>query len=215
MATVTTDIVPSAKFNPVFQDKITARTRLAPGITMAKFLGSHGDPVTMHHILSNADKKTLAKQYVLHAEAMRTINDPKSTKEFEDFRLEVQEGLYIPGPDEKLDVSTGVNHLLTNGQAVVYALRDITGAIALEKTFDLAVFWKDYLNFDRLILDYDNYNPDESLHACIILIMPQIVAPWTVTYKNEVETRFNNTSQTTNELLEVVVPNENLETLNT
>ena len=77
------------------------------------------------------------------------------------------------------------------------------------------MFWKDYLNFDRLILDYDNYNPDESLHACIILIMPQIVAPWTVTYKNEVETRFNNTSQTTNELLEVVVPNENLETLNT
>ena len=44
--------------------------------------------------------------------------------------------------------------------------------------------------------------------------MPQIVAPWTVTYKNEVETRFNNASQTTNELLEVVVPNENLETLN-
>lgn len=213
MAAITVDITPSSKFNPVFQNEINARTRLAPGISMAKFLGSHGDPVTINHILTNADKKTIAKQYVLHAEAMRLVNDPKGTKEFEDFRLEVQEGLYIPGPDEKLDVSTGVNHFLTNGQAVVYALRDIDGTIALEKTFDLAVFWKDNLNFDRMILDYDNYNPDESLHACIVLIMPQIVAPWTVTFKNEIETRFNNASQTTNELLEVVDPNENLETL--
>ena len=53
----------------------------------------------------------------------------------------------------------------------------------------------------------DSYNPDESLHACIILIMPQIVAPWNVTYNNELETRFNNNVQTTNELIEVLDPN--------
>jgi len=208
-----TDVVPNPKFNPVFQDEISARTRLAPGITMAKFLGSKGDPVTMNHIVTDAEKKTLAKQYYLHAEAMKTINDSKGIKEFEDYRLEVLEGLYIPNPNEKVDVSTGINHLLENGQAVVYVLRDTNGRIALDKTFDLAVYWKDNLDFEKMILDYDNYNPDESLHACIILIMPQIVAPWNVTYNNQLETRFNNNVQATNELIEVLDPNENFETL--
>ena len=144
---------------------------------------------------------------------MKTVNDSKGIKEFEDYRLEVLEGLYIPNPNEKPDVSAGINHLLENGQAVVYVLRDTNGRIAIDKTFDLAVFWKDNLDFEKMILDYDNYNPDESLHACIILIMPQIVAPWSVTYTNELETRFNNNVQATNELIEVIDPNENLETL--
>ena len=100
-----TDVVPNPKFNPVFQDEISARTRLSPGITMAKFLGSKGDPVTMNHLVTDAEKKTLAKQYYLHAEAMKTVNDSKGIKEFEDYRLEVLEGLYIPNPNEKVDVS--------------------------------------------------------------------------------------------------------------
>jgi len=204
MAVVKTDFFVDAKYNPVFQDIITSKTKLAPGIPLAKFLGGDGDPVTLTHILEDDDKLLLAKQYVLHAQVMRSINSSDASKEFKDFRLQVVEGLYRAEEGENLDVSDGVNFLMSRGFAVVYELIGLNGKIAIEKTFDLAVYWKDNLQFDKMILDYDNYNPDNSLNAQIILIMPEIVPPWTVTYKNEIETRYNNLNQTTNELLEVL-----------
>ena len=57
-------------------------------------------------------------------------------------------------------------------------------------------------DFDKLILNYDSYNPDGSLHVDIVLIMPEIISPWSVTYNNIIETRFNNSVQSTGELLE-------------
>ena len=87
---VQTTEIPNGVFNPVFQDRITPRTKLGEGITMAKFLGSHGDPVTMNLVLTSADKLTLAKQYYLHAQALQMINSSESTKTFENFRLEVR-----------------------------------------------------------------------------------------------------------------------------
>ena len=199
-----TDFFVDPKFNPVFQSEITSRTRLAPGITMAKFLGGIGDPVTLTHILDDNERLRLAKQYVLHAQVMKTINSYEATEEFKDFRLQVVEGLYRPEEGETLDVTDGINYLMSRGRAVVYELIGLDREIAIEKTFDLAVYWKDNLQFEKMILDYDNYNPDNSLNAQIIVIMPEITPPWTVNYKNEIETRYNNFSQVTNELLEVL-----------
>jgi len=200
----TTEALPEPNFNPVFQDEITSRTRLAPGITMATFLGGSGDPVTLTHILDDNVRLKLAKQYTLHARVLRAVNSYNAVKEFKDFRLQVVEGLYRAEEGEELDVSDGLNYLMSRGRAVVYELINMRGEIAIEKTFDLAVYLKDTLNFEKLILDYDNYNPDGSLNAQIIIIMPEITPPWTVTYKNEVETRYNNFSQVTNELMEAL-----------
>jgi hypothetical protein len=208
-----TVFVADRKYDPVFQSEITPRTKLADGISMAKFLGSYGDPVTMNSLTNTSDRVSLAKQYMLHAQAMKTINDAKNTKDFEDFRLEVLEGFYVSESSENLDITDGINHLLTNGQAVVYQLIDTSGNIAIEKTFDLALYWKDHLNFEKLIVDYDTYNPDGTLNACIILIMPKILAPWTVTYTNAIETRFNNMVQTTGELMEILDSTENIENI--
>jgi len=200
----TTEALPEPNFNPVFQDVITSRTRLAPGITMATFLGGSGDPVTLTHILDDDVRLKLAKQYTLHARVLRSVNSYKAVNEFKDFRLQVTEGLYRAEEGEELDVSDGINYLMSRGRAVVYELINMKGEIAIEKTFDLAVYLKDTLNFEKLILDYDNYNPDGSLNAQIIIVMPEITPPWTVTYKNEVETRYNNFSQVTNELMEAL-----------
>ena len=200
----TTEALPEPNFNPVFQDEITSRTRLAPGITMATFLGGSGDPVTLTHILDDNVRLKLAKQYTLHARVLRAVNSYNAVKEFKDFRLQVVEGLYRAEDGEELDVSDGLNFLMSRGRAVVYELINMKGEIAIEKTFDLAVYLKDTLNFEKLILDYDNYNPDGTLNAQIIVIMPEITPPWTVTYKNEVETRYNNFSQVTNELMEAL-----------
>ena len=92
---------------------------------------------------------------------------------------------------------------MTNGRAVVYELIGSDGKIAFDKTFDLAVYLKNNINYDKLILNYDSYNPDGTLHVDIILIMPEIISPWRVTYNKIIETRFNNSVQTTGELLEI------------
>lgn len=204
MSVVKTDFYIDGKYNPLFQDSITSKTKLAPGITMATFLGGVGDPVTLTHILEENERLILAKQYALHANAMKTINGAEAVDEFKDFRLQVVEGLYRPEDGEDLDISDGVNYLMSKGRAVVYELIDLRGDIAVEKTFNLAIYWKDNLNFDKMILDYDNYNPDNSLNAQIILIMPEVIPPWSVTYNNKIETRYNNINQVTGELLEVL-----------
>ncbi len=203
--TLKVDIVPDAQYDPTFQPTITGRTRLAQSITLSKFLGSYSDPNTLNH-LTNADKLLLAKQYYLHAQVLQSINSSpglRGVKGFEKFRMIVSEGYYREGPDEDLDVTDGINYLKTNGRAVVYELIGQDGKIAFDKTFDLAVYLKNNINYDKLILSYDSYNPDGSLHVDIVLIMPEIISPWNVTYNKIIETRFNNSVQTTGELLEI------------
>lgn len=192
--------LPEAQYNPEFQKKITSRIKLAPGIALSKFLGGYGDQVTLSHIETEKEKLDIAKHLYMHAQAMRTIDTHRG--EFANFRLIVAEGLYRKGVNEVLDVNS-VNYKMTKGQAIVYELLDVNGNINLEKTFDLAVFWKDNLKFEKLILDYDTYNPDGSLNAQVILIMPQIYSGWSVDYDNTIETRFNNFVQGTNELIEI------------
>ena len=154
--------------------------------------------------MEESEKLILAKQYSLQANAMKTINGIQVISEFKDFRLQVVEGLYRPESTEDLDVSDGINYLMSKGRAVVYELIDFKGNVAVEKTFNLAIYWKDNLNFDKMILDYDNYNPDNSLSAQIILVMPEVIPPWSVTYNNKIETRYNNVNQVNGELLEVL-----------
>ena len=202
---LTLDIIPDAQYDPTFQPEITRRTRLAQSITLSKFLGSYGDPTSINH-LTTGDKLLLAKQYYLHAQVMQTINSSpglRGAKGFEKFRLVVSEGYYREGPTENLDVTDGINYLKTNGRAVVYELIGEDGQIAFDKTFDLAVYLKNNINYDKIILNYDSYDPNGKLHVDIVLVMPEIIAPWSVTYNEVIETRFNNAVQATGEFLEV------------
>tara|TARA_B100000575_G_scaffold121996_1_gene97142 strand:+ start:67 stop:2145 length:2079 start_codon:yes stop_codon:yes gene_type:complete len=214
---VKTDYYVDPKFNPVNQVAagipITSRTRLAPGISMAKFVSAHGDPVTLTHILDDSERLRLAKQYVLHADVLKLINSSSAPTQFKNFRLVPIEGLYRAESGENLDVSDGVNYLMSRGRTVVYELINNKGEMAVEKTFDLAVYFKDNLNYDKMILDYDNFNPDDSLNVQIIITMPEITPPFSVEYKNQFETRYNNITQATNELIEVLRTDEEPEEL--
>ena len=200
------DLLPESQYDPTWQNKnISGRTRLSQSTTLSKFFGSYSDPNILSH-LSNSDKILLAKQYYLHAQVLQLVNSSpglKGAKGFEKFRMIVSEGYYREGPNEDLDVTDGINYLKTNGRAVVYELIGQDGKIAFDKTFDLAVYLKNNIEYDKLILNYDSYNPDGTLHVDIILIMTEIISPWTVTYNNILETRFNNSVQATGELLEI------------
>ena len=113
------------------------------------------------------------------------------------------EGLYKKEAGETLDVDS-LNFLASRGQVVVYELRDLTGNIDVPKTFELAVYCKDYTNFDKMILDYDSYNPDGSLNAQLIIQMPPCNPDWKMRYRNDIETRYNNYTQTNGELVEII-----------
>ena len=181
---------------------INADTPLADGIRMARFLGGTGDRVTLSHIPSREEKLAIARQFMMQAAAVNTII--RSRGEFANQRLIVVEGLYLQGEGETL-TDESINERATTGEVVVYELHNEAGQIAAENTFDLAVYWKDTLLFDQLILDYDTYDPSGELNVQIILVMPEIDENYKIVngrYRNEVATYFNGELQG-NELIEI------------
>ena len=92
----------------------------------------------------------------------------------------------------------------TTGRAVVYELVDTKGVADVEKTFDLAVYLKDNMYYEKLILDYDTFDP-AGLNAQIIIQMPLVSADYTGEYSMDIETRFNNKVLTDKEFTEVTV----------
>ena len=177
----------------------TSRTELAQGIVIGRYLGGYGDSITFDHVIKNSEKIKIARNLLLNANANRAIMVDNDV--YSEHRLVVAEGLYRPYVNET--VTTGsVNYYKERGQCVVYELHNRTGNIDLKKTFDLASWWKDSLQFQKLILSYDTFNPTGALTAQLILIMPELSSSYEATFDNLIETRYNNFVQSTNEIVE-------------
>ena len=147
-------------FNPELSRQITASTKLGPGVSVSTFLGSYGNRASIDYIPDQETRHLIARYLYLHAEVIRQFNE---LPEFQEYRLIVAESI---SPDAQEE--------LASGQAVVYQLVSRTGELAHDKIFDVAVFWKDYIKFDKLFLDYDTYNPDGTLTSSIVLFVPEI-----------------------------------------
>ena len=93
-------------YNPNFLNPsaINSGTKLAPGVSIAKFLGAYGNRTSFNHVNSAAARQQIARQLYLHAELYRSING--NTVLFNDVRLVISEGLYRAGPDETLSGGT-------------------------------------------------------------------------------------------------------------
>ena len=94
-----------------------------------------------------------------------------------------------------------------SGQLVYYQVINADGNIDFEKTFDVAVFWKDNLNFQEMYLDYDEYNPNGNLSAQIGILMPQVPENYEIKdnrFKRSLFTVYNNKIQTKRELIEIL-----------
>ena len=192
-------IIPEPEYNPYQANVISSSTSLAPGISMAKFLGSTEDPSTLNHLKTNDSRVEVAKYYYLHARIMKTVLD--DTDQFKDFTLVVTEGMYRPGPSETITPNS-VNDLKSKGRAVVYGLVDKTGSHNLTKLFDLAAYWKDTIAYDKIILSYDTV--DCKLNARLIVILPEINSSWEGTYSRTVETELNGHKLSQGELVEIL-----------
>jgi hypothetical protein len=194
----TVNLVPDPKYNPDFVSNITISTKLAPGVTIAKFFGTQ-DATPLDFIRSPAEKKKLARHLYLHAEVIRSIQTNET--DFANFRLNVVEGVYRPGPTETVTAGS-INDLKLKGRAVVYELVDSNGNTPANIMFDLAEYWKETLYFDRMILSYDNFDSSGAIKATLVLIMPEISDTWTGTFNRSVETQYNNNPLSEGELVE-------------
>jgi len=250
-------------YNPNLQIVISSATKLAPGITCAKFLGSRGSGTQFEKLYNEdftgeADRRQIARNLYVHAQAMRSIVDVPA---FRYHRLIVSEGIYEPTPQFEYSVGdttkkvtrslsyeeqqalavqladpeqydaviaqlesetktievkntliaeyvgekpAGINALKRTGQAIVYQLINRDGVTDESKTFDLAVYWKDYIDYDKIILDYDTYDISGRLTSQIVLQIPEIPHSYEVSFARQVETRFNGELQSKADLVEIL-----------
>jgi hypothetical protein len=193
-------ILPDPLYNPNFLngDDISSRTKLAPGVTIAKYLGAYGDKTPFSHIGTADERKQIARNLYLHAEMYRTING--NTDLFNNVRLIVSEGIYKGGP---LETVGGDNIKKQDGRVVVYQVIDRKGKIDHATTFDIAEYWKDYTFYDKITLDYDIYNPDGSLTSQIVVEMPEVTESFDINFQFGVSTIYNGKVLSNGELVEV------------
>jgi hypothetical protein len=182
-------------YNPNFT-QVTSSTKVGPGITVAKFLGSPGTRTQFDRVTK--DKALIGRQLYLQAEAMRTAIDHV---EFRNHRLIISEGIYVPAVTE---TPVGINDYKQTGRSVVYQLLNKSGEVDLSKTYDLAVYWKDFINFDKITLDYDTYDTSGKLVSQIVVTMPECPESFDITYTKDLETIYNGKLQSKNELIEIL-----------
>ena len=196
---ITETLYVDPQYDPRLFD-VDARFELQKGVRVSKFLGSYGDRTNFDHKTTMAEKQEIAKHLVPHAILLREFMDDNDL--FDDYRLIVAEGIYVPSSTENVTTG-GINWLKSLGRTVVYELYSLDGTSAHEKVFDLATWWKDSLKFEKMILDYDTYDPNGALNSQIIITMPEFEGnSYNTTYVNDIETRYNNVVQSTNELIE-------------
>lgn len=179
---------------------ITVHTKLAKGITIAKFLGGKSDGTTLNHITSETEKEQLARNLYMHAYAMSLVNDDNNR--FAGYSLIVDEGIYKPGPNET-PTPNSVNDLAKTGRAIAYKLYNSSGVVDTVAQFDLAIYWKDNLLYEKIICDYDKFDPEGKLDFQLILIMPTISTSWTGSFTKSLETKYNGVVMSTGELIEI------------
>ncbi len=188
-------------YNPQFQVDINSNTKLASGITMAKFLGAYGDRTSFNHESFNFVRRQIARNLVLHAMAMKTIT--ANPTHFNDVRLIVSEGV-LDTTEPTYRLADDISEQKSKGELIYYQVIGQNGQIDFEKTFEVAEYWKDFVEYKKIILDYDEYNTDGSLTASIGLLMPSIPETFDVAFEKKVETQFNNQLQSRGELIEIL-----------
>jgi len=190
--------LPDPQYNPNFvKDKeLTVKTPLQKGITIGNFVKNTGTNFDFDNQTYTL-RSTIARNLYLQGEFM------KVAQRYGQFRMVVSEGLYKPADRERV-TSGGINDYRRTGRAIVYELYDEYGNLATESTFDVVNYLRTSSRYDKLILAYDTFTGSK-LHASIVAIMPSPTASWSLTFRYNLETQFNNKVQSTNELVEIRV----------
>tara|TARA_B100001093_G_scaffold277143_1_gene264876 strand:+ start:13878 stop:16244 length:2367 start_codon:yes stop_codon:yes gene_type:complete len=191
-------IYPGDKFNPYKMKDITSKTLIGPGISIGKFLGSD-DPTNLNFIRDISVKKEIAKYLGIHALIIKNINT--NNNKFKNVSVKISESIYRPGPEETITPNS-INDLKLKGRAVVYDIVGNTGKSNLNSLFELAVWWKDIINYEKLILDYDTI--EGNLKGRLIVILPEIDDNYEAEFNRDIETHFNGNVFSSGEFVEIL-----------
>lgn len=159
---------------------------------------------TLAHITDPAQKRQIARNLQIHAWYMKTVADA-DVFDLNDFELAVLHGLYRHEGSPDTLTAGSINDLAQTGRAITYqVINKTTRQPAPERTFDVAVFLKNFMPFEKLILNYDSYNPNGNLAASITIVVPTIPYNYVdINFANEIETTYNGRTFTSDELAEV------------
>ena len=183
-------------------DNVTSATKLAEGITVANFLSGSGE-VANFNTTKKEDRAKVARNLQANAYIMKWINNNRTSGAFSNYTLKVVEAYYEPSTAENL-IGDDIKDLATKGRAVVYELiHNNSGLVDDRKTFELAIYLKDLVQYDKMILDYDSYSPSGSINTQLIITVPEINESYSATFDRQIETRFNNAVQSNSDFIEV------------
>ena len=185
-------IVVDPQYDPNKFTSIIPSTKIAQGISFSQFIYGKGDTGKLDATLTLNQKIQILRNLYPQAQFLSRVR--KDVDEFNGYNLEVVEGLYKKSDVETIETN-GILDLRTKGRAVVYELTGIDGVIDREKTYELATWITKNIRFEKLIIDYDTYDPFGDLNVQIILIMPEIKKDWTATFAMNTETIYNGKSQ--------------------
>lgn len=180
------------QYDPSKLQIVTTATKLTKSISLAEFAYGTGDPQGLDKSMRLEQKVAIARNLIPHAQFVERIRNDKG--EFKGYNLHIVEGLYIEEPQETI-TADGVLDLRTKGRAVVYELIGMNGVIDKDKTFELASWMAKNVRYDKLILDYDMYDPFGDMNVQIVMITPDIPASYEVKFKMETETLYNGKKQ--------------------
>jgi hypothetical protein len=110
--------------------------------------------------------------------------------QFQRYRIRVEEGVYRY-ENVETRVEGDLADLSSKGRAISYIVVNHEGSRSNNMVYRLAQFFQTQAFYDKIILDYHTYlGPDA--RGRVFLVTPDITSdPDNVTFKREVETRFN------------------------
>ena len=185
-------IIVDPQYDPNKFTSIIPSTKIAQGISFSQFIYGKGDTGKLDATLTLNQKIQILRNLYPQAQFLSRVR--KDVDEFNGYNLEVVEGLYKKSDIETIETN-GILDLRAKGRAVVYELTGIDGVIDREKTYELATWIAKNIRFEKLIIDYDTYDPFGDLNVQIILIMPEIKKDWMATFAMNTETIYNGKSQ--------------------
>jgi len=188
-------------FDPNLMLNINNKTKIESGISIGQFAGGSGNPGKLPLNEGLSVLRNLARNLIPHAQILKKVRSDKDY--FDGLFLETAEGIYEAEEGETVTPG-GYLDLRSKGRLVVYELLDLKGIINLDKTFELADYIAKNFKYDKVILDYDTYDPSGQLNAQVVVITPNIAPDYTANYKMEVETVFNGKVQESGLFVEIL-----------
>ena len=180
--------VPDASYWPgQEQNSIDGAYNLTSDITVGTFIGAKNSSTTISH-LPEEDKKKVIMNLYLQAEILKAA---RSRKEFQQYRIEAQAGVYRYGSTESRTVGS-IADLRAQGRATAYDVRSYKGNISSQMVFILAQYLLTYPFYEKIIMDYNTFD-GQSLDTRVWVITPDMTSGQTknIRFNRETETRFN------------------------